>query len=183
MKTSVKELLIILLIAGIIGGENILPPQMTFISSTHDNGCNIIVYPHELFIIQEKPMTYFIGENISNSQYDLSHGFCVAKKDSENFLECILSYQGLNNKEIEYFKDYWLPVLKKSPYNIITFQQEVHLNNALSYVTYKPDTFIRLFITIQPSQNYVAIDQPVLPSYQREGFTVIELGGTVLLSH
>ncbi|MBO5867603.1 MAG: hypothetical protein J6Q54_01685 [Oscillospiraceae bacterium] len=68
--------------------------------------------------------------------------------------------------------------MEQNPYNIISFQTEVYEAAAKLQVTPAPDTLIRVFMTWQATECYVNLQAQELTAPSREGFTVIEWGGT-----
>ena len=62
--------------------------------------------------------------------------------------------------------------------NIISFQTEAYTSSARLEVTPTPDSIIRVFMAYKSSDEYVKIEAQELTAPKREGFTVIEWGGT-----
>ena len=119
---------------------------------------------------------YWEGE--THAQYDFSRGFCVKGEDTAAFLEDALAKLGLNRREANEFIVFWLPLMQENPYNIISFQTDVYTESAKLTVTPTPDTVIRVFMAYKSADNYVEIEAQELTAPAREGFTVIEWGGT-----
>ena len=94
------------------------------------------------------------------------------------FLEDALEKLGLNRREANEFIVFWLPLMQENPYNIISFQSEAYTDAAKLEVVPFPDTVIRVFMTWQTSDEFVEIEAQELSAPVREGFTVIEWGGT-----
>ena len=122
---------------------------------------------------------YLYWEGVSGAQYDFSQGFCVKGEDTAKFLEEALADLGLNRKEANEFIVYWLPLMQENPYNIISFQNEVYEETAKFEITPKPDTIIRVFMAYKPSDTFVEIEEQEFTAPNREGFTVVEWGGTI----
>jgi len=106
-------------------------------------------------------------------------GFIVKSTDTINFLEEKLQILGLNEREIEEFIIYWLPVLQKNEYNYIRFasSEEINKNMPLN-VEPNPDTTIRVLMTYKGLKEPIDIKEQKLVTPNREGFTVVEWGGT-----
>ena len=121
---------------------------------------------------------YLYWEGISGAQYDFSKGFCVKGEDTAKFLEEALEKLGLNRREANEFIVYWLPLMQENEYNIISFQSEVYEDTAKLEITPKHDTVIRVFMAYKPSETFVEIEEQELTAPKREGFTVVEWGGT-----
>lgn len=123
---------------------------------------------------------YLYWEGETNAQYDLSKGFCVKGADTAVFLETALERLGLTRREANEFIVYWLPLMEQNPYNIIAFQTDAYTDAARLEVNPAPDTLIRVFMAWQASQEYVTLPEQELTAPAREGFTVVEWGGTQL---
>ncbi len=121
---------------------------------------------------------YLYWEGVTNVEYDFSRGFCVKGEDTAAFLEVALERLGLNRREANEFIVYWLPLMELNPYNIISFQTDVYTEAAKLAVVPTPDTVNRVFMAWKASDESVAIPEQSLLSPDREGFTVIEWGGT-----
>lgn len=118
---------------------------------------------------------YWEGE--SDYKYDLSTGFVVAGESSIQFLEEKLAVLGLNRREANEFINYWLPELESNPYNLIHFAQEEYTDQAPLFISPQPETTIRVFMVYQSLEKEQTIQEQVLISPERKGFTVVEWGG------
>lgn len=121
---------------------------------------------------------YLYWEAKSDVEFDMSKGFCIKGKDTAKFLEEALKKLGLNRKEANEFIIYWLPMMENNPYNIISFQTDVYTDMAKLDIEPAPDTLIRVFMTWSPSDEYVEMEEQELSAPSREGFCVVEWGGT-----
>ena len=117
-----------------------------------------------------------------DAEYDLSAGFCVKGEDTAAFLEESLSALGLTDEEANAFIVYWLPRMQNNAYNLISFQTTAYTDAARLNITPTPDTVIRVFMTWQAQDNEIEIPTQTLPEAPaREGFTVVEWGGTEIM--
>lgn len=123
---------------------------------------------------------YLFWEAKLNADYDLSKGFCVKGSETEAFLDEALKKQGLSEKEAEDFKEFWLPIMKKNPYNVISFQTDRYTDAAGLSINPQPDTVIRVFMTYYASDRAVEIPAQELSAPERSGFTVVEWGGSTV---
>ena len=121
---------------------------------------------------------YLFWEGKLNTEYDFSTGFCIEGSDTEAFLKESLAEMGLNDTETEDFIGFWLPLMKKNPYNVISFQTEAYTDAAQLSISPQPDTTIRVFMAWYSSDEVVDIPAQTLPKAQRSGFTAVEWGGT-----
>ena len=121
---------------------------------------------------------YLYWEGETFTEYDFSEGFCVPGKDTAVFLEQALHHLGLTRREANEFIVYWLPIMERNPYNVISFQRERYTESAKLYVSPEPDAMIRVFMAWKPSDAPVEIQPQALDGQERTGFTVVEWGGT-----
>ena len=68
--------------------------------------------------------------------------------------------------------------MKENKYNIISFQTKSYTDNAKLDIAPAPDTLIRVFMAYKPSDVRKNIPEQILSRPERNGFTVIEWGGT-----
>ena len=102
----------------------------------------------------------------------------MAGKDSAAFLEDALAKLGLTRREANEFIIYWLPLLEANPYNLISFQTDAYTECAELEITPEPDTLIRVYMAWKSLESAVEIQPQTFPAPRREGFTVIEWGGS-----
>ena len=112
--------------------------------------------------------------------FDLSHGYCVAGSDTEQFLKRTLTEMGLTESEMNEFIVYWLPRMEHNPYNLITFQSEAYTDSAKLHITPEPDSICRIFMAYLPLDHAIEIEPQELSTFERTGFAVVEWGGTEL---
>ena len=110
----------------------------------------------------------------------MSEGFCVKGEDTAAFLEEALAKLGLNRAEANEFIVYWLPLMERNPYNIISFQTEAYTDSARLQIEPKPDTLIRVFMVWKAVDSFTELPKQELTAPNRTGFTVLEWGGTEL---
>lgn len=125
---------------------------------------------------------YWEGKNANLSQYD--DGFVVAKDEVVPFLEEKLARLGLNEREANEFIIYWLPKLESAPYTFVHFGAQEEQNKSMPLdIQPKPDTIIRVLMAFKSLDKPINVKEQVLPETPvRNGFTVIEWGGTDLSS-
>ncbi|MCC7431891.1 hypothetical protein IT412_00020 [Candidatus Peregrinibacteria bacterium] len=148
-----------------------------------DDGWKVIAQPNgELTNLADgQKYEYLFWEGISKEQLEMNGGFVVAKTDLENFLNDSLAKLGLNEKEAADFKEFWLPKMKDSAgsYVLVSFVGTTDFNKiAPLTISPKPDTLIRVFMYYQPLMNKIDVPTQKLSKIERNGFTVIEWGGT-----
>ena len=118
-------------------------------------------------------------EGLSAMTPDFSRGFCVKGEDTADFLADILPKIGLSAREANEFIIYWLPILQKNEYNLISFQSEAYTNAAGLEITPAPDSLLRVFMAAKPLDAPVEIAPQEFEGFQRNGFTVVEWGGGI----
>ncbi len=106
-------------------------------------------------------------------------GFVIKGEDSATFLEEKLEILGLNAHETEEFIIYWLPKLEANEYNYIRFatKEEIDANMPLE-VTPNPDSVIRVLMTFKGLNSPISVKEQVLETPKRDGFVLVEWGGT-----
>lgn len=117
-------------------------------------------------------------EGIQSNQWDFSQGYCVRGEDTAAFLEWALAEQGLTAREANEFIIYWLPLMQDNPYNVISFQSSAYTDSAVLDISPAPDSLLRVFMAYYPTQEAVDIQPQAFAPFVREGFTVVEWGGS-----
>ena len=102
----------------------------------------------------------------------------VNEENAEKFLEEKLDILGLNEKEKTDFITYWLPVLLRNKLSLCSFQTQRFFENYELKVSPKPDSIIRVFLTIKKLERPTNVREQKLESVERKVFTVVEWGGS-----
>ena len=106
-------------------------------------------------------------------------GFVVPGAQTAPFLEDALPRLGLSPREAEEFLIYWLPVLQANPYTYLRFESAAEQAQVQALtVTPAPDTVIRVMMDWQRLDAPVPVVPQALTAPPREGFVVVEWGGT-----
>ena len=92
----------------------------------------------------------------------------------QNTLEKI----GLTPKEYNEFIVFWYPKMKDNKYNLIKFAEEEYTKTAPLTINPRPDSMLRVFMVYKPLDNFINIKPQEIKPFIREGFTVVEWGGT-----
>lgn len=109
----------------------------------------------------------------------IEEGFVVKGENTIEFLEEKLDILGLTNKEAEEFIIYWLPKLQNNEYNYIRFASLEEINEYMPLeFSKKPDSIIRVLMQYKPLENKMDVVEQKLETPAREGFVVVEWGGT-----
>ena len=144
------------------------------------NTWNVRANPNGDISIKDKTYPYLFWEAESYAPQETNEGFVVSEENAEKFLEEKLDILGLNEKEKTDFITYWLPVLLKNKLSLCSFQTKRFFDNFELNITPKPDSLIRVFLTIKKLDTPINIKEQKLASNERKGFTVIEWGGSDL---
>ncbi|MBR6257475.1 MAG: hypothetical protein IKR23_08860 [Lachnospiraceae bacterium] len=132
--------------------------------------------------------TYIFWEAGDHGVHDFSKGFCVAGEDTAEFLRNTLSQIGLTPAEYNEFIVYWLPRMQGNAYNLITFEG-LEKNDA--YNSYyglevtdahgnEAESVLRVMMVWKPVDEYTEIEPQVFTGFERNGFTIVEWGGSEL---
>lgn len=145
------------------------------------DGWNVIAYPDGTLIDKEnnKKLYALYWEGKREKEIPMNDGFIVKNEDSAKFLEEKLAILGLNEKESEEFIIYWLPKLESNKYNLIRFEtmEEIEQNMPIE-ISQEPDTLIRVWMQFKGLETSIEIPEQHLETNSRDGFTVVEWGGT-----
>lgn len=121
---------------------------------------------------------YLFWEGLTDTEFGFDTGFCIAGENTAAFLEDALTKLGLTDKEQCDFITYWLPQMECNKYNVISFQGDAYTNIAKLETSVPVDTEIRVFMTWYPSDVYVNIPEQELSVTKRNGFILVEWGGS-----
>ena len=146
----------------------------------YEDGWQVTASPDGTLTTQDsKTYPYLFWEGKLNTTYDFSAGFCVKGSDTEDFLKSSLAEMGLNQRETDDFIRFWEPMMKRNPYNVISFQTTAYTDAAQLSISPQPDTTIRVFMAWYGSDEAVDIPAQTLPTAERTGFTAVEWGGAL----
>ena len=148
-----------------------------------NDGWNVLASPDgTLYNLEDgRYYDYLFWEGEMNIDFPMNNAACVPGSETATFLEDYLTAAGLNDSEIDDFISFWLPRMQNNPYNLIAFQQEAYTDLAELNISPKPDNVLRIYMTFE------ALDEPVeseitMPEpFVRDGFTVVEWGGSELV--
>ena len=145
-----------------------------------DNTWEVTAYPDGKIInkLDNREYSYLYWEGISDKKYDLSKGFVIKGEDTAEFLQEKLKYLGLTPRESDDFITYWLPKMNQNKYNLISFQKQAYTDLAKLNISPSPDSILRIFMVFKPLDNEIEVQKQELEAFNREGFTVVEWGGT-----
>ena len=118
-------------------------------------------------------------EGNQKQEYKFKDGFVVAGEDSAKFLEEKLAILGLNEREANEFIIYWLPKLEANKFNLIRFETMEEIEEYMPLnIEPNPDTVIRIVMDFKGLNRPIEIEEQKLEQVEREGYTVVEWGGS-----
>ena len=164
--------------------------SFTFCYPEYTNGWNVDVqkngglkvagnsYPYLFWEAESEGMTY-------TTEDGKLPGYLIESTEVISFFEEKLSSLGLNEQEQADFITYWGPLLSHKKYAFIQFvvDDAYEADIASLKITPEPDQMKRVFILCSgtDSDNLgMEIIPQELTSFERNGFTVVEWGGTIL---
>jgi len=112
------------------------------------------------------------------ADWDMSKGFVVEREDTADFLREKLAEMGLTPRESNEFIIYWLPLMQENECNLITFQTEQYEQNAVLDIDPVPDSLLRIFMVYEECDPDTEIAPQEFEPFERNGFTVVEWGGS-----
>ncbi len=157
------------------------PENLTHTYPKYEESWEVLAKPNgELVDLKTGRNLYALyWEGINTSKPNMNEGFIVKGQDTSKFLEEKLKILGLNERESEEFIVYWLPRLESNKYNFIRFQTEEEINGNMPLeILPKPDTIIRVLMEFKGLEKPIEVEEQKLETPKREGFTVVEWGGT-----
>lgn len=104
---------------------------------------------------------------------------CVLGSETAVWLDDILEQQGLNDRERADFITFWQPQLESNAYNLVRFLSVAEIDEDSSImINPLPDTLIRVFMIFESCDQHLHTQPQTFERPRREGFTVVEWGGT-----
>ena len=159
------------------------PELLTTTYPKYNNGWNVLAKTDGTLIDKENKREYYClyweGINLKKYTNKFENGFLIEGKDVAQFLEEKLKILGLNEKEAQEFIIYWLPKMEQNKYNYIRFEEKEEINNYMPLtINPVPDTVIRIMMEWKALDEKIEIPEQQLNAVVRNGYTVIEWGGT-----
>ena len=149
--------------------------HLTFTEPLYGNGWSVNVSPDGLI---DNKYDYLFYEADLNKIELPNEGWIVEFKNLENWFNEYLPKFGLNEKEKNQFKEYWLEKLRIAKYYEIKLLDNKFLSENMDLIINPaPETIVRLNFYFKPLNTKSDIKTPEIKSIERKGFTVIEWGG------
>jgi hypothetical protein len=158
-----------------------LQGNFLFTYPEYGNGWSVTAHPDGSMETGGKTYNYLFWDGEVNlNNVKRSGAFEVPKKDLVAFLEEKLGKMGLNSREIQDFITYWVPRMNANDVNIVSFVfNEDYDAIAKMNISPTPDAIFRVFMIWQKGGGVSDMKHKGqgLPSFRRDGFTVVEWGG------
>jgi hypothetical protein len=141
----------------------------------YGDGWRLVVEPSGL-INEEYEFLFYESFQPDYGQYD--SGWVLAREKLETFFRNNMAQTSFNEAEIDDFIEYWMPRLIEYPYYAIYPQYNEQLAEMIKLeFSVEPQSLIRLIYSVRGLEsNNLTIQEPTIPSFAREGFTVTEWG-------
>jgi internalin A len=154
----------------------IFPNGGKIIESTpnYENGWEIEVLPSG-FINNQYDYLFYEAQIPELMQRE--YGWKINGIDLSSFFMNNLKSLLFAKEEIDDFIEYWIPLFDTTKTYVIypQFNEELKKIIQLKF-SIVPDNLIRVFYLIEESNENINIKTPQIPSFKREGFTVLEWG-------
>jgi hypothetical protein len=149
--------------------------RLFYLGKTLQDSRGKINYPTGVF-----PYLYYEGKIADSVIEKPEKGYVIAYDKLASFYDELLPKLGLNAKESREFKEYWLKALPKSPYYFVglILEDQLNINEPLT-ISPKEDTMIRVRLYFEALDEAKSIEEPVIVTPKRNGFTVVDWGGMV----
>lgn len=148
---------------------------LTFTEPLYNNQWNVSAAPDGKI---DNKYDYLFYEAKLNKIELPDEGWVVEYSKLEQWFDKELPLLGLNSKETEQCREYWINNLKSAGYYEIRLLDNNFLNDNMKItVTPEPQTVIRLDFYFKPLNEKSCLKEPVIKRAERKGFTVIEWGG------
>ena len=161
------------------------PEKLTVSYPKYDTAWKVTASPDGKLVDRttgRKLYSLYYETDYTSSKGIREEGFVVKGADSAKFLEEKLAQLGLNEYEAEEFIVYWLPQLEKNAYNYIYFAPAAEIAENMPFnVSPAPATVIRINMEFKALDAPIQVKEQQLPETPvRQGFTLVEWGGTIL---
>jgi len=149
--------------------------ELQYLSSNIFDSKGNVNYPTGVF-----PYLYYEGKVADSVVSKPEKGYVIAYDNLANFFDGLLPELGLNQKESQEFKEYWIKALPKASYYFIGIipREQLDTNEPLT-ITPKEDTMIRVRLYFEALEKPKNVNQPEIVTPKRKGFTVVDWGGMV----
>lgn len=147
-----------------------------------DGWQGVVARPNGLLTYRGEQYNSLFWEGYGVGAYPgITSGTVVKRDQAATTMRYQLAQQGLNNKEIVDFMEFWEPRVPNKPYIRLTWL-DTHQMEAVAplRVSPKPDTLLRVFLDMDGYDWLINLPAQKLTKKERRGFTVVEWGGLTM---
>jgi hypothetical protein len=142
------------------------------------NGWNVVAHPDGSLAYADGNTYGSLFWEGTGVGYEMpKDGFVLKDGEVDTRLATILAQYGLNDRESQEFRDFWVPKMTGAPYYRVSFLTDAWSKAAPLMVRPVPRTSIRIFMDWQKLSAPMSIPEPKIVTPTRDGFTVVEWGG------
>lgn len=144
---------------------------------------NVFANPSGQLTYKQEKYDYLFWEGIGSGRYPYvkNIGKLVLQDNLIKNIEEDLKVQGLIEKEITDFMDFWSNHLPKEKYVRLSWLTTEQMNElAPLRVNPTPDTVIRVFLDMKGYNEPIKLTPQKLTKNERKGFTLVEWGGQLI---
>jgi hypothetical protein len=140
---------------------------------------NVFALPNGQLIYNQQGYDSLFWEGYGKGEYpQITSGKFVKQGDAANQIRTDLYAQGLNNKEVADFMEFWTSKIPSATYVRISWLDTQDMEQlAKLRVTPAPQTLIRVFLDMEGVDKPYPLAEQQLTAQERNGFTVVEWGG------
>lgn len=150
----------------------------------YKNGWSFTADPDGTIHMDGKEYSYLFWDaktELRKKSVDPNSGYIVYRDSLVSFFEKQLGAMGLNPKETEDFITYWCPRMQANEYNYVHFYFNAACDTfATMNIQPKPDQVFRVYMVWSKAAAGQELQSQEIPSVKRNGFTVLEWGGSEL---
>jgi len=163
-----------------------LKGDLLFTYPPYKNGWDFMAEANGTITANEKQFKYLFWEGETQINYatiQWNKGSIVEKENLLSFFEKSLAQMGMNSNEQQDFIIYWYPLMQKNEKNYIHFVFNEDYNEYASMnINPKPDNSLRVYMLWSDASmvKNLSLETQEIPSLKREGFTLVEWGGSQL---
>ncbi len=145
-----------------------------------EKGWNVKAFPDGTINQITDSYPYLFYEANLKDGYKPKEGWIISRDKIKDQLKAILNTVGLNEKERDDFLEYWLPRLTMKPYYFagLVPREEINTQETL-FINPSPSKIIRVRLIFEGLDYPISVVSPKLSNIKREGFTVVDWGGSV----
>lgn len=152
----------------------------------YNDGWNFVANHDGTIKMNNKEYDYLFWDahtSINSNEVDLNTGFIVTKDSLTSFFERQLSVMGLTPREQQDFITYWCPRMIANETNYVHFMFNEECNKISEMnITPAPKNICRVYMLWSDAEGMSRdkMHKQEIPTFNREGFTVLEWGGSEL---